>query len=78
MLFLKCIFKICRFENEKKLIEAKYDEIERALIQEFETAQRKDDFKTMKDLANVLSNFKGYSHCIDTYIEHSQAVSIIK
>src|SRR5699024_9739160 len=52
----------------------KYDETERALIEEFANAQRKEDFKRMKEVANVLSQFKGYPQCVDVYIERSQAV----
>lgn len=63
-----------RFEGLKRKIERKYDETERALIEEFSTAQRRDDFKRMKEIASVLSQFKGYPQCVDAYIERSQAV----
>lgn len=63
-----------RFEKEKQKIDAIYDETERCLIEEFRMAQTKDDFKKMKEIAEVLSNFKGYSRCIDEFIEYSQAV----
>ncbi|KAJ3665408.1 hypothetical protein Zmor_000904 [Zophobas morio] len=62
-----------KFEGLKRKIERKYDETERALIEEFSAAQRRDDFKRMKEIANVLSQFKGYPQCIDAYIEKSQA-----
>lgn len=61
-----------KFLTVNKRIEKKYDEIERALIEEFATKQRRDDLKRMKEIANVLSQFKGYSQCIDAYIEQSQ------
>lgn len=58
----------------KQSIGRKYDETEKALIEEFSHAQSKDDFKRMKEIANVLSQFKGYPQCVDAYIEKSQAV----
>ncbi|EFA06250.1 exocyst complex component 5 [Tribolium castaneum] len=62
-----------KFEGLKRKIERKYDETERTLIEEFSNAQRRDDFKRMKEIANVLSQFKGYPQCVDAYIERSQA-----
>uniref|UniRef100_A0A6M2DSW5 Exocyst complex component 5 n=1 Tax=Xenopsylla cheopis TaxID=163159 RepID=A0A6M2DSW5_XENCH len=61
-----------KFDSAKKRIEAKYDEIERNLIEEFVRAQQTEDIEKMKQLAGVLSHFKGYSQCIDAYIEQSQ------
>lgn len=54
------------------MIDRRYDEMEKELIEEFVAAQKKDDFNRMKEMAHVLSNFKGYSQCVDAYIEHSQ------
>lgn len=62
-----------KFEHERKKIESYYDQMERELIEEFVAAQRKDDLQKMKEIAHVLSNFKGYSQCVDAYIEYSQA-----
>uniref|UniRef100_A0A1A9VR06 Exocyst complex component 5 n=1 Tax=Glossina austeni TaxID=7395 RepID=A0A1A9VR06_GLOAU len=53
-------------------IEKKYDEVERRLIEEFATAQKSEDIEKMKKLAQILSQFKGYSQCINAYIEQSQ------
>lgn len=53
----------------------KYDEIERNLIEEFAVAQKEEDIEKMKELARIMSQFKGYSQCVDVYIEQSQAVS---
>lgn len=61
-----------KFGEAKKKIEAKYDEIERSLIEEFATAQKQENIDRMKMLAGILSQFKGYSQCIDAYIELSQ------
>lgn len=61
-----------KFSEAKKKIEAKYDEIERNLIEEFATAQKHENIERMKSLATILSQFKGYSQCIDAYIEQSQ------
>lgn len=63
-----------RFEDAKKKIAVKYDEIERALIEEFVEAHRKDDVGRMKEIAAILSHFKGYTQCVDAFIEHSQSV----
>lgn len=63
-----------KFEVAKKKIEAKYDEIERNLIEEFVKAQNQGNMNKMKDIANIMTNFKGYSQCVDAYIETSQMV----
>ncbi|XP_012272087.1 exocyst complex component 5 [Orussus abietinus] len=64
-----------KFENAKKKISAKYDEIERSLIEEFVRAHSNEDASRMKELASVLSHFKGYSQCVDAFIEQSQVGS---
>lgn len=64
-----------KFNNAKKKIESKYDEIERSLIEEFADAQKCNDIEKMKEISTILSQFKGYSQCVDVYIEQSQAVS---
>ncbi|KAJ8672984.1 hypothetical protein QAD02_004245 [Eretmocerus hayati] len=61
-----------KFEGAKKKIASKYDEIERNLIEEFVRAQNSEDVARMKKLATVLSHFKGYSQCINAFIEESQ------
>lgn len=63
-----------KFEVAKKKIEAKYDEIERNLIEEFVRAQNQGNVTKMKDIATIMTNFKGYSQCVDAYIETSQMV----
>lgn len=67
-----------QFGIAKKKIEMKYDEVERNLIEEFATAQKNEDIEKMKELANILSQFKGYAQCVDVYIELSQAVSLMR
>lgn len=64
-----------RFENAKKKIAKKYDEIERALIEEFSVARSVGNVARMKELASILMQFKSYSQCIDAFIEKSQSVS---
>jgi exocyst complex component 5 len=64
-----------KFADAKRKIETKYDDIERALIEEFATAQKSDQIDRMKELATIMTQFKGYSQCVDVYIEQSQAVS---
>ena len=66
-----------KFSVAQKLIGQKYDEIERSLIEEFAKAQHKRDRTRMKHIAVILSHFKGYSQCIDAFIEQSQSVSLI-
>ncbi|KAJ8723923.1 hypothetical protein PYW07_007903 [Mythimna separata] len=61
-----------KFEVAKKKIEAKYDEIERNLIEEFVKAQNQGNMAKMKEIANIMTNFKGYSQCVDAFIETSQ------
>lgn len=61
----------------KRKIERKYCDIEKALIEEFANAIVNEDLKRMKEIATVLSQFKGYSQCIDAYIDQSQAVSFL-
>lgn len=61
-----------KFDIAKKKIDTKYDEIERNLIEEFVRAQTTEDPIRMKKLASVLSHFRGYSQCIDAFIEQNQ------
>ncbi|XP_037954218.1 exocyst complex component 5-like, partial [Teleopsis dalmanni] len=61
-----------KFLDSKRKIEKKYDEVERRLIEEFASAQKSEDIEKMKKLAQILSQFKGYTQCIDAYIEQSQ------
>lgn len=63
-----------KFGVAKKKIESKYDEIERNLIEEFAVAQTTENIEKMKELAKIMSQFKGYNQCVDVYIEQSQAV----
>lgn len=53
-----------------------YDEIECSLIMEFVKAHRAGDKDRMKEIASTLSHFKGYSQCIDAFIEEAQHVSV--
>lgn len=48
-----------KFDSAKQLICVKYDQIEKELIEEFVTAQRNDDKTRMKEIAKILSHFKG-------------------
>ncbi|CAF4911660.1 unnamed protein product [Pieris macdunnoughi] len=61
-----------KFEVARKKIEAKYDEIERNLIEDFVKAQHQSNMAKMKEIANIMTNFKGYSQCVDAFIETSQ------
>ncbi|XP_022909195.1 exocyst complex component 5 [Onthophagus taurus] len=61
-----------RFGSIIKQIKNQYDDVEKALIQDFRTAQTKNDYKKMKEIAGVLSQFKSYSDCVDSFIVQSQ------
>ncbi|KAL1514248.1 hypothetical protein ABEB36_003535 [Hypothenemus hampei] len=61
-----------KFESVKRKIERTYSDIEKALIEDFVRAMSKDDLTRMKAIANVLFQFKGYSQCVDAYIDQSQ------
>lgn len=62
-----------KFREAKDRIGRKYDEIERSLIDEFVKAYNSDDKAKMKEIAGILKQFKGYSQCINAFIELSQA-----
>ncbi len=61
-----------KFDKARHKIAQKYDQIERELIEEFVRAHKSDDKSKMKEIASILSHFKGYSQCIDAFIEQSQ------
>jgi len=52
----------------------KYDEIERMLIEEFIKNHSRKNVVRMNEIAAILTHFKGYSQCVDAFIEYSQAV----
>jgi len=64
-----------QFEPAQKSIEAKYTEIESALIEEFVKHHRSDDKQKMKELALILSHFRGYNQCVNAFIEQIQLTS---
>jgi len=66
----------CRFDVARKRIAAKYDEIERSLIEEFVRAHREGNIPRMKEIAHTLSHFKGYAQCMNAFVEQSQEVRI--
>ncbi|XP_050301731.1 exocyst complex component 5 isoform X2 [Anthonomus grandis grandis] len=66
-----------KFEAVKRKIERTYSDIEKALIDDFVTAMSREDLTRMKAIANVLSQFKGYSQCVDAYIDQSQASCVL-
>lgn len=63
--------KTDKFEKSRERIEQEYNNMERELIEEFVRAYRCDDKLQMKEIATIMSNFKGYNQCIDAFIEHS-------
>ena len=64
-----------RFEGARSRISQKYDDVERRLIERFVSAQKRDDRDAMKEVATVMAQFKGFSQCVDAFIEQSQMVS---
>lgn len=60
------------FQDAIAGIEKKYAEIERALIEEFVKSHRSGDYARMKEIASILSHFRGYSQCVDAFIEQIQ------
>ncbi|XP_050438266.1 exocyst complex component 5 [Adelges cooleyi] len=65
-----------RYEEAKMKIAKKYDEIERLLIEEFIRHHSRKNLTRMKEVASILTHFKGYSQCVDAFIEYSQANSL--
>lgn len=60
-----------KFDQAKESIIKRYNIIEKQLINEFENAQKNDDKIKMKRIAFLLFNFKGYTQCMDVFIEQS-------
>lgn len=58
-----------KFSAVQMRILHKYDEIEQMLIEEF---IRSHDRKRMKEIATILSEFKGFSRCVDAFVERIQ------
>ncbi|KAM8921624.1 exocyst complex component 5 [Pelodytes ibericus] len=67
-----------RFAEVKSKIASKYHNLENQLIQEFTNAQRRGEISRMREVAAVLLHFKGYSHCVDVYINQSQEGAYLK
>jgi len=65
-----------RFGGARRAIEAKYNEVEKSLIEEFVKYQRSDDKVKMAELAKILSHFRGYSECVNAFIEQIQMSSL--
>lgn len=61
-----------RFETVKKKIKDCHDKVEVALIEEFEEAHHQGNVSGMRECAETLLPFKGYSQCIDSFIKQSQ------
>ncbi|KAF4518681.1 hypothetical protein B566_EDAN002716 [Ephemera danica] len=66
------LYKSCTLLHKNCHHKTKYDEIERELIEEFVKAHRSEDKARMKEIAAILSHFKGFSQCVDAFIEQSQ------
>ncbi|XP_023341495.1 exocyst complex component 5 [Eurytemora carolleeae] len=64
------------FSHARRSIDAKYNEIEKALIEEFIKHHRSDDKVKMAELAVILSHFRGYNECVNAFIEQIQLTSL--
>ncbi|ESO10015.1 hypothetical protein HELRODRAFT_109389 [Helobdella robusta] len=62
-----------KFSAASTRIHNKYNEIEGHLIDDFKKAYNHGDLEGMKNILKTLSHFKGYSDCINIFIEESQA-----
>lgn len=67
-----------KFKQAKERIAQKYFEIERSLIEEFVKAHDTDDKARMKEIAGILSHFKGYPQCVDAFILQSQLGAFVR
>jgi len=61
-----------RFDKAKEKIGEMYGKIEKQLIDDFKQSYYDGDKERMKRITGILSNFKGYGHCIDIFLEESQ------
>ncbi|CAG9539040.1 unnamed protein product [Cercopithifilaria johnstoni] len=61
-----------KYSNVQIRIAHKYDEIERLMLEEFVRAHRQGNWRRMHEIAVILADFKGYSQCLDAFIEHMQ------
>ncbi|VDM91880.1 unnamed protein product, partial [Onchocerca ochengi] len=61
-----------KYSNVQIRITHKYDEIERLMLEEFVRAHRQGNWRRMHEIAAILADFKGYSQCLDAFIEHMQ------
>ncbi|KAL7071210.1 hypothetical protein ACQ4LE_009488 [Meloidogyne hapla] len=61
-----------KFQTVQMRISHKYDEIEQLLIEEF---IRSHDRKRMREIAVILSEFKGFSRCVDGFVERIQSTA---
>lgn len=67
-----------KFEKARNGITQMYDQIERKLIEEFSKAYTTNNKVRMKEIAGILSHFKGYSQCVDVFIEESQLEGFVQ
>lgn len=61
-----------KFDRARDRIAETHSKIEKQLIEDFRRAYFDGDIQRMKRIAEILSHFKGYEHCIDIFIEESQ------
>ncbi|XP_071963133.1 exocyst complex component 5-like [Antedon mediterranea] len=61
-----------KFAHPKKRITDQYITIESNLISEFDNAHKDGDKQRMRELADILLNFKGYNRCVESFIETNQ------
>lgn len=74
------LYQVCqelppgRFDEAKNRVNLQYDAVEKELIEEFANSMvGEPDRERMREIAQILSHFKGYNQVIDAFIEQSQA-----
>lgn len=74
------LYQVCqelpagRFDKAKEKVAQQYDYVEKELIEEFVNAMvGEPDRGRMREIAQILSHFKGYNQVVDAFIEQSQA-----
>lgn len=67
-----------RFDETKERITSKYSQIESDLIIEFGIAHNNGNIERMIQLATILTHFKGYQACIETFIRNAQQDAYIR
>ncbi|OQR77119.1 exocyst complex component 5-like, partial [Tropilaelaps mercedesae] len=66
-----------RYNEAKQKIAEEYSKVEAELLSELSRAQRSGDTAKMKEVINLVSNFRGYGACVDQFIVNAQKKAFI-